>query len=150
MEYSRLLKNKFKKIVNISLVITLVTGFVAVLFMILNLLGKTDTILLFCLFFIIFFICNIVFLKYSLTLGYFKHRFKKVRQENHLSRGIQYLLNGEFEKGRFIFNKCLHDQIDKAFLNGLHKGMCINSGNENDKKIGLDYLSKYKIESKII
>lgn len=150
MEYSRLLKNRLKKIVNISMIITLVSALLSLIFMIFNLSGKIHTMIPFGLSFSILIINYVISLKYSTTLGYFKHRFRKVRQHNHLSRGIQYLLNGEFEKSEIIFDKCLHSTVDKAFLNGLHKGMCINSGNENDKKIALDYLSDYKIKSKII
>jgi len=150
MEYSRLLKNKLKKIVNISMIITLVSALLSLLFMIFNLSGKTDTMIPFGLSFLSLIINYIIVLKYSTTLGYFKHRFKKVRQHNHLARGIQYLLNGEFEKSEIIFDKCLYSTVDKAFLNGLHKGMCINSGNEKDIKIGFDYLSDYEIKSKII
>lgn len=146
MEYNK--KNKIKIKRQLKIVTCIMTFFLllSLTLMVLNILSITDNILVFSISIIMMLIFYVIFIWTHSDLQNLKKLIYKNRQSNHLSRGINYLLNGEYKKSQFIFEKCLTSQVDKAFLNGLHKGMCYMSDKEGLKKIATNYLDNYKVK----
>ncbi|MFA5586924.1 MAG: hypothetical protein WDA02_10475 [Saccharofermentanales bacterium] len=150
MEYNRNLKNRTKRKVNI-LFITMIVIFLSIItftvFNMVNISRTEEDIPYFLLINGTFIILYWVLYTWHTTgISFYTKQLKRKRQSNHLARGIQYLLNGDNKKSQFIFEKCLISEVDKAFLNGLHKGMCYMSDKEEIKKIATDYLGYYKVK----
>lgn len=146
MEYNK--KNKIKIKRQLKIVTCIMTFFLllSLTLMVLNILSITDNFLVLSISIIMMLIFYVIFTWTQSDLQNLKKLIYKNRQSNHLSRGINYLLNGEYKKSQFIFEKCLTSQVDKAFLNGLHKGMCYMSDKEGLKKIATNYLDNYKVK----
>jgi len=152
MEYNRNLKNRTKRRTTILFVVSIFILLSLITFNILNIVINTRTgndisyfLLINGISFILLISSWVFYMWHNADLSIYKRQLKRKRQSNHLARGIQYLLNGDNKKSQFIFEKCLISEVDKAFLNGLHKGMCYMSDKEEIKKIATDYLEDYKV-----
>jgi len=145
MEYNKKNKIKIKRQLKIVTCIMISSMLLSLTFMVLNILSVIDNILVFLISTIMMMIFYVIFTWIYSDLQNLKKLIYKTRQSNHLARGIQYLLNGDYKKSQFIFEKCLKSEVDKSFLNGLHKGLCYMSDKEEIKKIATDYLEDYKV-----